>query len=130
LSSAGLNRDNPLERAIQSGFHRLSAFQRYADIVSEYTGTKLSFSEDILQAFGGISKVLMLDMNTEMIEGLPVSFLVAAIPWQPSALLRRRRGNERFASWSWAGWEGKVLYEATKERHEVEGLGMCIGLRP
>ncbi|EXJ78007.1 hypothetical protein A1O3_09166 [Capronia epimyces CBS 606.96] len=128
LSSLGLNEDEgegeggPIKRAIESGFQRLPAFQRYADIVSEYTGRELSFPEDVLRAFGGISKIFMLDLNTDMVEGLPVSFLDAAILWQPSAPLRRRSGNERFASWAWAGWEGKVSYEETKGRHGAEGL--------
>jgi hypothetical protein len=104
------------------GFRRPPAFQRYADVVAEYTGRQLTFSEDILRAFSGLSKIFMLDLNTELMEGLPLSYLDAALLWQPRHQLRRRKGIESFASWSWAGWEGRVAYEDTSARGNIEGI--------
>lgn len=64
----------------------------------------------------------MLDLNTELMEGLPLSYLDAALLWQPRHQLRRRKGIESFASWSWAGWEGRVAYEDTSARANIEGI--------
>lgn len=112
--------DRQLE--VRYGFRRPPAFQRYADVIAEYTGRQLTFSEDILRAFSGLSMIFMLDLNTELTEGLPLSYLDAALLWQPRHQLCRRKGTESFASWSWAGWEGKVGYEDITARNNVEGV--------
>lgn len=47
-----------------------------------------------------------------------------ALLWQPCNVLTRRTvADEKFPSWSWAGWLGHVIYEDTEsnEKSDVEG---------
>ena len=122
LSSSRTYHNVPEIPEVKLGFLRPHTFQRYADVVAEYTGRQLTFPEDILQAFSGMSKIFMLDLNSEMVEGLPLSFLDAALLWQPRHQLYRRKGSDSFASWAWAGWEGNVAYEDTTERNNIEAV--------
>jgi len=122
LADASSPAEDHHQPEVRYGFRRPRSMQRYTDIVVEYTSRRLTFSEDILRAFSGLAQIFMLDLNTEIVEGLPLSHLDVALLWQPCQRLRRREGSERFASWSWARWEGQVVYEDTRGRNGIEGV--------
>ncbi|KAF2190850.1 hypothetical protein K469DRAFT_736556 [Zopfia rhizophila CBS 207.26] len=73
---------------------------------------KMSYSSDVLRALSGILPLL------NKAYGLPQTMIDIAILWQPSGPFRRRKHCENsecnepyMPSWSWAGWEGDVVYE-------------------
>jgi hypothetical protein len=92
-------------------------FEAYSDLVRLYTQRKLSFPADILNAFSGSLAVLQEHFRCQMLSGLPAAALDLALLWFPAEPLFRREvieedGNTKqvFPSWSWAGWEGPVVY--------------------
>jgi hypothetical protein len=95
----------------------------YCDMVKEYTKRSLSYEEDIIAAFEGISNELSehLFCGNPFLLGIPLPVLDIGLLWQPASKLRRRRKGQfsaegqvdyLFASWSWAGWIGKTHYPA------------------
>ena len=84
----------------------------YEEIIFEYTLRNLSFEEDILNAFQGVSNVLSRDLfnSSPFAFGMPLCLLDVALLWYPIGPLHRRRragpNASHFPSWSWAGWVG------------------------
>lgn len=88
-------------------------FTEYAKAVKEYTKRHLTFSDDIVNAFDGISSQLGHHMGNKFLAALPESYLDIALLWTPSVLqIRRESDQTRFPSWSWAGWTGQAEYDA------------------
>lgn len=82
------------------------------DIIINYNRRELTFPEDVLFAFSGISSVLSRTYHG-FISGLPMLLFHISILWIPLASLRRRTSgssgvNSCFPSWSWAGWKGGI----------------------
>ena len=82
-------------------------FSAYLQYVEYYTSRSLTLSNDMLNAFAGISKVFESQMRTVMYYGLPVGFFDLALLWSTDNVIRHRLG---FPSWSWAGWVGNVNF--------------------
>ena len=82
-------------------------FSVYLQYVEYYTSRSLTFSNDMLNAFAGISKVLESQMQTVMHFGLPVGFFDLALLWSTDNVIRQRPG---FSSWSWSGWVGSINF--------------------
>jgi hypothetical protein len=94
----------------------------YINIIGQYTEKKLSFSEDILSAFAGISGVFQHVFRCPILFGLPENFLFYALLWTPSGGFSEGQSRRNICpsnnssnalylpSWSWAGWEGPVNY--------------------
>ncbi|KAH0564819.1 hypothetical protein GP486_001792 [Trichoglossum hirsutum] len=86
--------------------------EEYARLVKDYSGRKLTYSEDVLSAFNGITTSLSQTFEGGFIYGLPKLFFDAALLWQP----RRPVYDWKFSgdgpqvtglpSWSWIGWHG------------------------
>ncbi|GFP55952.1 hypothetical protein TASIC1_0006012200 [Trichoderma asperellum] len=91
-------------------------FTEYARAVKEYTKRRLTFSDDIINAFEGISSQLSHHMGNNFLAALPESYLDIALLWTPSVLQTRRKSKQSqqtlFPSWSWAGWIGQAEYDA------------------
>ncbi|KAI9868804.1 MAG: hypothetical protein M1813_004655 [Trichoglossum hirsutum] len=89
-----------------------AGFWRYSDVLREYTSRQLTFKQDILNAFQGLSRVLSSSCGgMEYYWGLPEAFLDCGILWQPDTRLQRRLCTDPtmvFPSWSWVGWVGEV----------------------
>ncbi|KAH8592592.1 heterokaryon incompatibility protein-domain-containing protein [Bisporella sp. PMI_857] len=99
-------------------------FRKYCQICEDYTGKVLSESVDILNAFAGIATALGKEFKSPFVLGLPTSALTLALLWMPTSQLKRRSiqpgGNNLFATWSWAGWEGSaVRYELLCSNYDV-----------
>lgn len=84
----------------------------YEDIFFELTSRNLSYEEDIINAFQGVSNVLSRDLfnSSPFLFGIPLCMLDLALLWYPTSTLHRRKrvGSNPcyFPSWSWAGWVG------------------------
>ena len=89
-----------------------------------FTKRKLTYSEDILDAFTGILVAFSRRFHSRFICGLPLTFIDSALLWQPSltgARFSRRVQKESgtvigpyLPSWTWAGWDGEIEYDMLK----------------
>ncbi|KAH7374135.1 heterokaryon incompatibility protein-domain-containing protein [Cadophora sp. MPI-SDFR-AT-0126] len=96
---------------------------QYGEMVEGFTKRKLTYSEDILDAFTGILVELSKRFRSRFICGLPMTFIDSALLWQPSLTgtcfsrrVRQKGGTMvlYLPSWSWAGWEGEIEYDLLK----------------
>ncbi|KAL8949688.1 MAG: hypothetical protein Q9222_004229 [Ikaeria aurantiellina] len=89
--------------------HDEEVFTNYAQMIREYTSRHLTFEDDVLNAFAGISSYQALELGATMKYGMPNSAFDWAVLWEPQAGLRRRASDQMvLPSWSWAGWIGPV----------------------
>lgn len=92
--------------------------QRYARLLILYNERKLSFPEDIFDAFSGFLHLLSPVFPGGFISGLPTMCFDAALLWQPWTPMRPRIAEQTetkdamLPSWSWAGWEGTIQTES------------------
>lgn len=82
----------------------------YGMLVEAYQERELTYQEDSLRAFAGITTALSYTFQGGFIHGLPVMFFDAALLWQPCGDIIRRWPSKPEKgcppSWSWAGWSG------------------------
>lgn len=92
------------------GLHdeKLWFFWTYQKLCEDYSRRKLSNDGDALCAISGICRPLFGGMGTYGVEGLPKRFLHAFLLFISSNGNLSRRPE--FASFSWAGWEGKIMW--------------------
>jgi hypothetical protein len=70
------------------------------------------YESDTLDAFAGITSVVLRSFPGGIIHGFPVIYFELALLWQVRGELRRREAlDDRGApiplpSWSWVGWAG------------------------
>ncbi|CAM1505459.1 Fc.00g110960.m01.CDS01 [Cosmosporella sp. VM-42] len=78
----------------------------YARLAMDYSSRRLTFVEDSLRAFSGITHVLSRSFPGGFIYGMPLMFLDIAMLWRPHASTRRRAMAKPpfLPSWSWVGW--------------------------
>ena len=92
------------------------SLREYAQLVGDYCDTKLTYEEDILRAFSGITSFFSRTFIGGFHHGLPELFFDLALLWQPRTPNSRRLVlgdeplNNRFPSWSWTGWKGARGY--------------------
>lgn len=112
-AGAGLMDRNTVIRANGSTLVvRPAVFDEYTKVASQYSQRILTKEIDALRAIDGVLTVLSNGFQAEMLHGLPESFLDAALLWRAAKSLSRRCINT-IPSWSWAGWEGEVVYSDT-----------------
>lgn len=90
----------------------------YLQLVAAYNTRQLSFDEDILAAFAGITTSLSTAFVGGFLHGLPELFLDVALLWQPVGYCSRRKPLQEatnpssqtsaFPSWSWVGWRAEI----------------------
>ncbi|KAH6684765.1 hypothetical protein B0J14DRAFT_664751 [Halenospora varia] len=81
--------------------------KHYGDLLKQYMRRKMGYDRDAINAFGGIIKLLSVDLYPGgFLHGLPVEDTPLALMWEPVSIPRRRLD---FPAWSWAGWEGELL---------------------
>lgn len=86
----------------------LPSFWAYQKLCEDYSRRQLRSDGDALRAISGISRPLASGMETLMVEGLPGYYLDHFMLFISSdGNMRRRTG---FASFSWAGWEGGIVW--------------------
>jgi hypothetical protein len=92
---------------------RYPELQKYNEIVSAFNTKDLTYPEDVLPAFAGITYSLSSIFDRGFLCGLPVMFFDMALLWRPDGALERRIPKVSavkpcLPSWSWAGWRGEV----------------------
>jgi hypothetical protein len=88
-------------------------FEKYAEVVQEYTGRQISFHEDAQNAISGVLTSFRSWFRGEFKFGLPQTELDQALLWYPKGDVMRRTdqsGKQLFPSWSWVGWVGPCQY--------------------
>lgn len=81
----------------------------YAITVAEYTKRSITDPMDKLRAVNGIFNYLKQPFRGPFFFGLPISLFDVALLWRPLGTCER--GSRAFPSWSWAGWNGAMMYE-------------------
>lgn len=79
-------------------------YRLYVPLASRFSERRLSYSQDIIRAFGGILSTLAEKCQWRFVIGMPSHLIQYALLWisAPPAISR----NPYFDSWSWAGWIG------------------------
>ncbi|RYP48701.1 hypothetical protein DL769_011176 [Monosporascus sp. CRB-8-3] len=96
--SARTSLDNPLFDLRRDGLtdlapepRRAKVFAAYAKLVEKYTTRKLSYDDDIINAFLGTFAALNTSFQSDTLCGLPAAALDLAMLWAPAGRLPRRR---------------------------------------
>ncbi|KAG8166133.1 hypothetical protein KVR01_004685 [Diaporthe batatas] len=125
--------------------HHTAGILTYVHCAEEYTRRSLTFDEDSLNAFTGVTRNLEKTRKPPVrnISGIPflhpsdvatpscnyLQMLLAGLAWrhQPTtgASPRRRQG---FPSWSWAGWAGSVVWPDKNQYAAILNEGTTSGL--
>ena len=107
------------QSSLQRRFSSGETFEKYTDLISEYSAREMSYSTDALNAIEGVLAYLKSRFPGGFAYGLPYAYLNSALIWEPFGPVKRRRhptsGAPIFPSWSWAGWECKVSYNNAQE---------------
>lgn len=109
---------------ILEGF--LPCLWAYQKLCEDFSGRTLRSDGDAIRALAGITRPLGAGMETTMVEGLPGYYLDHfALFIATNGDLRRR---DRFASFSWAGWAGKIMWprENFEWFHEADGTTKTV----
>lgn len=88
----------------------------YMQLVSAYNTRDLTFDDDVLAAFAGITTSLGSSFEGGFLFGLPEVFLDVVLLWRPLGPCRRRTAARRrgddpatdraaLTNWSWIGWQ-------------------------
>ncbi|CAG9987308.1 unnamed protein product [Clonostachys byssicola] len=100
--------DSNISRIPRLDEGRVASLWVYQKLCEDYSRRILRNDGDALRAVAGISRPLFAGMRTIGTEGLPAYYLDMFLLFaSPESRLRRRH---EFASFSWAGWEGKILW--------------------
>ncbi|KAI0389311.1 heterokaryon incompatibility protein-domain-containing protein [Xylariaceae sp. FL0594] len=84
-------------------------FQAYKRSVSEFTPRKLTFADDVLRAFAGVSTVYQIQFAQPVLMGHPQHSFTESLRWLPTpGFTGRRRDVDFVPSWSWASWDGPL----------------------
>jgi hypothetical protein len=86
----------------------VEAVMAYRKLCEEYSRRKLQHSGNALCAFQGICRPLFAKMRTPSLEGLPARHLNYFLLFVAKKGNLQRRAE--FPSFSWAGWEGEVVW--------------------
>lgn len=98
----------------------------YRTLCEAYSLRKLSRDGDALRVLAGALRTLLAGMKSPSVEGLPGYYLgYFQLFYSQHGNLRRRPG---FASFSWAGWEGKVHWPR-QDTDESEPANLLRWLR-
>lgn len=99
----------------------LPALWAYQKLCEEYSSRRLRNDGDALRAMAGILRPVAACLESPLVEGMPGYFLDHFVLFvSADGRMRRRPG---FASFSWAGWEGRVMWprENYDSYHRVDG---------
>lgn len=117
---------NPSEAVTYAAIHGPSEFKKsmvtqnatqpdldeWADHVEDFNRRKLTYDEDVFDAFSGVTSAFSSRFYSGILWGIPELFFDHCIVWKPLGPLRRRQAHQNhkntIPSWSWAGWEGKI----------------------
>jgi hypothetical protein len=93
----------------EKSFDKRPRMESYGKLLLRYSTKKMTHDSDAVNAFSGILQHLAeVDYPEGGFHfGLPVADFPYALDWESKGKTRRRSG---FPSWSWAAWEGRLLW--------------------
>lgn len=85
----------------------------YGKLVAEYSDKSLTYPEDIVSAFSGLTSALANRFKGGFIFGIPEMFFDVGLLWGGTKSLERRTNFHtqkitEIPSWSWMGWKGGI----------------------
>lgn len=98
-------------------------FVQYFRLVENYNVRALTYPDDGLQAFTGVTTALTHVFPGGFAWGLPCYDFLCAMLWLPKEPLRRRvprKSGAFLPSWSWVGWEGRIDADAWTEEPSTQ----------
>lgn len=125
--------------------HQTAGILTYIHCAEEYSTRSLTFDEDSMNAFTGVTRSLEKSRMPPVrnISGIPflsprdvatpscnyLQMLLAGLSWRhkPTSRSTPRRRKE-FPSWSWAGWAGPVVWPSRKFYADILNEGTAAGL--
>ncbi|KAH8880816.1 HET-domain-containing protein [Thozetella sp. PMI_491] len=114
----------PLRAALGVEGSNWPNFHRYSRLVALYTIRNLTYPEDSLDAFSGVSLAMAQTFRGGLITGLPQMVFDAALIWQPFNQLQRREvgyvtpEEAILPSWSWMSWRGNIQSESLQSGYD------------
>ncbi|KAK4449022.1 heterokaryon incompatibility protein-domain-containing protein [Podospora aff. communis PSN243] len=118
LSTTGLARFRVAESTLNDVLENIdspvaSFLGAFFNLVNSYNHRQLTFSEDALRAFSGVSSATTkIAYPAGFLWGLPFGAFCQALLWMAEEPLQRRKpstpGGEVMPSWSWVGWQGRI----------------------
>lgn len=100
--------DSNISRLPEPGDGFLPSLWAYQKLCEDFSRRKLRSDGDALRALAGVTRPMASGMETCMVEGLPGYYLNHFLFFMSSKGDLRRRSE--FASFSWAGWEGQIMW--------------------
>ena len=88
----------------------------YQELVINFNRRALTYPEDVVDAFSGVTTPLSAIFLGGFLYGMPTMFFDVALLWMASSklerrILRRKAGSEaNLPSWSWMGWQGSITH--------------------
>ncbi|KAK5993978.1 hypothetical protein PT974_07416 [Cladobotryum mycophilum] len=139
-------------KSIHSPMSLQVRIEHFSDLIGEYTGRQISYTDDILNGFTGILQAFhRMQPELSHLWGAPIiefpgvtgdanqqnSLSTQAAAVVPCGLLPglkwvapnpggKRRDN--FPSWSWTGWEMKAVYDWQGGERDVIDDGISVGV--
>jgi hypothetical protein len=96
-------RDEKSELLCCPYLNRHEHYQIYVNLMEDFTTRRLTYQQDVLDAFGGIAHFLEERLSTTFLWGIPQRFFEQALLFDVDFKKAMVRGR-RFPSWSWTGW--------------------------
>lgn len=110
----GIRLRSPSSEDTQIGAPSQSPMRLYNFSVEEYTGRKLSFDSDAMNAFMGVANIFAKQHKTALLSCLPERHFFQALLWNRTGEVSRPRvfsnGEPPIPSWSWAASDGTASY--------------------
>jgi hypothetical protein len=90
-----------------------TSMKGYAEAVENYTTRQMSFLSDSINAFSGVGNLVFKKWGTKALFGLPEKHFLRGLLWVPHNYdTGPKDPSLGFPSWSWASWNGSVLYDS------------------
>ncbi|KAN0122672.1 HET domain containing protein [Hyaloscypha variabilis] len=86
----------------------------YGQLVCDFNQRDLTYQEDVVNAFSGVTTPLSASFHGGFLYGMPEIFFDAALLWMANGPITRRTPSQysssklSLPSWSWMGWQGKI----------------------
>ncbi|GAW23846.1 hypothetical protein ANO14919_134230 [Xylariales sp. No.14919] len=102
----------------------LPPVEHYLQVVRRYNTRALTFPEDGLNAFLGITTQFVDKFPEGFLWALPIAWFDIALLWQPAEDMTRRypkrAGGVQLPSWSWVGWQGLLEARCWEEEYAAD----------
>ncbi|KAI0184929.1 heterokaryon incompatibility protein-domain-containing protein [Xylaria flabelliformis] len=112
------------KRSFRSADAAVNPVKYYIALIRQYNSRELTFPEDGLNAFMGITTKLTDYFPDGFLWGLPIALFDIALLWQPGEDMAQRCSKRddalQLPSWSWVGWQGLINDRYFDEEYAVE----------